>query len=116
MKLSNFKLHNSYLDPSVENYIMHGLPPGGFLTAVLAGDYEAAAECADAWNQLNLPHIMHRIEIGLPSQSIGSYEAINNWLNDIDGVRSTYVNQVNKIRVFNRLSGLPYNAYILDDS
>ena len=116
MKLSNFTLYNSYLDPCVENYIMHGLEPGGFSTAVLADDYEVADANADAWNKLNLPHIMHRINIGLPSQSIGSYEAINNWLNDIDGVRSTYVNQVNKIRVLNRLSGLPYNAYILDDS
>ena len=91
MKLSNFTLYNSYLDPCVENYIMHGLEPGGFLTAVLADDYGRAFETADSWNSRDLDNIMEAVAYACPEKASGSYEAVKDWCSDKDGRRSKYV-------------------------
>lgn len=90
LRYTNISTGNNYLDEGLENYLMHGLKPGGFLTAVLANDLFGAANRADHWNRQRLPEIVNEILHKVPSLAIGSYEAVDDWCKDTDGVRSTY--------------------------
>jgi hypothetical protein len=118
MRLKQFRLgNNEYVNGGLERYIMYGIPPGGFLTSLLAHDLPMAKARADHWNSKNFERIVKEIRhSGLPPEAVGSYEAISDWSNDKDGVRTVYTRRINELRLFNRLSGAPYNGYILDPS
>lgn len=65
---------------SFELYFQNGFAPGGFCTAVLANDLNAAAHKADPWNRANLCDIARWIQHNAPYGSWGSYEAVEGWL------------------------------------
>jgi len=113
MELANFSTGNDYLDPSIENYIMHGLQPGSFLTSAIAGNHDHAYMRADYWNKKNLTQIMQLLDCYLPPAAKGSYDAVDDWINDVDGRRTDYVLAVEKQRVLDRLSGEMYNNYLV---
>lgn len=100
-----FNTGNDLLDQSLENYIMHGFEPGGFLTSVLANDLFMAVGRADYWNKTNLHHIVHNVIHNMPSLSFGSYEAVTDWCRDADSRRSYYVEQLEKQRMLDIISG-----------
>jgi hypothetical protein len=81
---------NNLLDEALENYLMHGLEPGGFLTAVLANDLHMAVGRADHWNQDNLPRIVKEVTFKMPSIAWGSYAAVKDWCDNIAGCQSLY--------------------------
>jgi hypothetical protein len=81
---------NNLLDASLENYLMHGLEPGGFLTAVLANDLFMAVGRGDHWNRTNLNRIVGEICHKVPSQAYGSYAAVKDWCDNIAGCQSLY--------------------------
>jgi hypothetical protein len=85
---------NNLLDESLENYLVHGFEPGGFLTAVLANDLHMAVGRADYWNRDNLPHIVKEVTFKMPSIAWGSYAAVKEWCADKDGRRSYYAERV----------------------
>lgn len=68
---------------SINDYVVHGLEPGGFVTAVLANDLMEAVGRADMENRLTLHAICSYIynEIGISLH--GSYEAVKKHLNDV---------------------------------
>ena len=66
MKYLEFTTGNNYLDEALENYLMHGLKPGGFLTSVLANDLSLSISRADAWNKDNLPAIVNAVVYSVP--------------------------------------------------
>jgi len=65
---------------SLERYAKQGVPPGGFLRAVLANDLMEAVGRADIYNIHALPAICSYIYNGIPLDSWGSYEIVDNWI------------------------------------
>jgi hypothetical protein len=101
----NFNTGNNWLDESLENYLIHGLEPGGFLTAVLANDLFRAVGRADHWNKTNIHHIVVEINRVMPAMSFGSYDHVKDWLTDKGSRRSHYVGHLKKQRMMDILSG-----------
>ena len=101
----NFKTGNSTLDRSLDDYLMHGYQPGGFLIAVLSNDLFRAARCADHWNRDRIAHIAEEIQTVMPWNSYGDRQWVDEWIADKDGRRSAYAKQVEQQRVLDILSG-----------
>lgn len=70
----------SHMHGAVERYIMHGIPGGSFLNAVLSNDLQGAFARADLENQ----HAMHGwaqfIYNYLPASAHGSPEQVAEWI------------------------------------
>ena len=100
-----FNTGRDILDESLENYVMHGLQPGGFLTAVIANDLFRAVSRADHWSQKDLYKIAFEVSLHMPVHGCGSYDAVRDWIADKDGRRSHYVEHLKKQRMMDILSG-----------
>jgi hypothetical protein len=85
---------NNLLDEALENYLMRGFQPGGFLTAVLANDLFMAVGRGDHWNRTNLDRIVNEVVHKMPSIAWGSYAAVKDWCKDVDSRRSYYAERV----------------------
>jgi hypothetical protein len=101
----NFSTKNNYLDSTIENYLIYGLDPGSFATALLAGDLFLAAAKADHWNAVNLADIAKILYFNMPAGSIGSYDIVDAWIADKDNCRSVYARRMEKEYTFNVLKG-----------
>jgi hypothetical protein len=87
----NWNLRNRDLAQTLEDYLMRGYQPGGFTTAVLAGDLFSAVGRADHWNRPSIAEIASAVVNTCPSAAMGSYEAVEAWCRDEDQRRSKYV-------------------------
>ena len=96
---------NNYLDEALENYLMHGFEPGGFLTSVLANDLRLSVGRADHWNKNNLPSIVDAITYCVPDLAWGSYQRVKDWCNDKNGYRSAYADRKEKEYMWRILKG-----------
>lgn len=65
---------------ALERYILDGLEPGGFLTAVLANDLFGAVGKADHMNAYALKDICGWVYNYAPRNSWGSYEIVRKYL------------------------------------
>ncbi|MEO7387408.1 MAG: hypothetical protein ABIX37_10765 [Gammaproteobacteria bacterium] len=65
---------------SLDQYVEQGVPPGGFLYAVLSNDFKGAAGRADDENLANLPAYAAWLYNEAPSPCQGSKEAVEKWL------------------------------------
>lgn len=70
----------------LENYFYHGLQPGSFMTAMLRGDYEFAANLADEQNWRSIDEIRRFIEEQIPEDIRGNDRNMRAW---IYGTRSS---------------------------
>lgn len=105
MEYHNFTTGNSLLDQSVEYYLMYGLEPGGFITAVLSNNLFLAASRGDYINSQNLATITKAIWFNCPADSFGSLELVREWMRDKDGIRSRYAAIKEKEYTFRALKG-----------
>jgi hypothetical protein len=101
----NFSTGNSLLDESIENYLMHGLDPGGFLTAVLCNDLFLASGRADYHNRERLAEIAQTVYLNMPGWSFGNQQLVKDWIKDKDGRRSAYSLQKEKEYTWRSLKG-----------
>ena len=90
IRYTDINTGNNLLDESLENYLMYGYEPGGFLTSVLSNDLQLAISRADHWNQDRLPQIVKEVVWKMPRISWGSREAIKEWCSDKDGRCTQY--------------------------
>lgn len=81
---------------SIENYLLYGLPPGGFLTSVLTNNLYGAVASADYQNKDRIVDIVKWLTFAAPGGSYGNYEILNDWVNDTHGNRASYVAAVEK--------------------
>lgn len=81
---------------AIENYLIRGYEPGGFVTAVLCNDLFSATGKADHVNRANLWCIVTWIANNAPSASFGDYERMRNWLDDRDGCRTAFAETITK--------------------
>ena len=86
-----WNLRNIDLAQTLEHYLMRGFAPGGFTTAVLAGDLFGAVARADFWNKQAIAEIALAVLDNCPGAATGSYEAVEAWCSDKDQCRSRYV-------------------------
>ena len=96
---------NNYLDEALENYLMHGFEPGGFLTSVLANDLYLAVGRADHWNKKRLPEIVDAVTYCVPDLAWGSYQRVKDWCKDKNGYRSAYAARKEKEYTWRVLKG-----------
>lgn len=64
---------------AIEDYLINGLSPGSFISAVFANDLHRAAQCADVHNIASLGFIARWVATYAPAGSYGSYDAVDNW-------------------------------------
>lgn len=64
----------------VKRYILDGIPPGGFLTALLSNDFMGAAHKADDENAACLMGWARFLYNHVPGGSFGSPACFNAWL------------------------------------
>jgi len=65
---------------TIDNYVLRGWKPGGFVTAMLANDLKGACGAADSINKKYIWDICSYIYNNTPYQSQGSYQAVEDWL------------------------------------
>lgn len=88
---------------SMVNYLIHGLHPGGFATAMLANDLERALYNSDTHNRTVYWGIAIWVREELPSHAWGSYQAVEDWCADQDGRRTAYLTELEKKYVWRLL-------------
>ena len=80
----SFTFHGVALDDediaSITRYVEHGIPPGSFLTAVLANDFMKAVGRADSRNIHRLATWAAYIYNEIPGSCHGSYEIVKEWI------------------------------------
>lgn len=74
-----FHLIPGHMRQGIKDYILHGYPPGGFLTALLRNDFMSAAGKADSENAAALIGWARFLYNHVPSGSYGSPEAVERW-------------------------------------
>lgn len=67
-----------HMEQSVSDYLEFGLPPGGFLTGVLANDFKRAATAADHINVSRL-YDWAIFMCSIPQILQGSYDRVEAW-------------------------------------
>jgi len=89
---------------SIENYLLRGWAPGGYLESMLAHDYERAFACADTANRQTIWALQRWISESAPPQCHGSYAAISKWRDDLNGRRTDYVKELEQKAIWQKLS------------
>lgn len=64
---------------SLLRYFNYHYEPGGFVTSVLAMDYETANARADSWNKHFIDDIFRWVKDNMPEECYGSYEKVHAW-------------------------------------
>ena len=83
---------------NVYNYLVHGLPPGSFYTAVFANDFASAMAHSHPSNRVDtLKCLSGWIQSHMPEQAYGSYDAVEKWLGMSDDDRRTALEQAKLI-------------------
>lgn len=86
---------------SIENYVMYGYSPGGFVTSVLENNFVLAVVRADHMNQQYLHDIgMWLMNSEVPGICWGSPDAVRDWLDDKDNRRTDYSTHMEKKRMW----------------
>lgn len=93
-QLTKIETGNDYLDESIYDYLIYGLPPGSFTKAVLENNLLGAVNSADHFNAENLVHIVRQISYSMPLVAWGSPEKVKAWLSDEDGRRTQYSDDI----------------------
>ncbi len=68
-----------YMRSGIEDYLLHGLLPGSFLTAVLKNNLCEAVSAADDMNMLLIPSYVKLLYNHAPMDSWGSPEIVKRW-------------------------------------
>jgi len=88
---------------TITNYLIRGWAPGGFVESMIAKDYERALYCADTANRQMFWAIAMWINECTPPGSRGSYDAIEQWRDDLGGRRTEFVKNVEKDYIWKKL-------------
>jgi hypothetical protein len=90
---------------ALDNYFFRGWQPGGFLISILTNDLYGAVRSADYANK----HVIYEIvqwltlEPIVPKNSWGHEKLVSNWLYDVDGRRTKWVDMMEKLLIWETL-------------
>ena len=76
----NFERLPAHMQAGAERYIMRGVPPGHFLTAILCNDLAEAFNRADLDNQKAMKDWTMWLYNDIPTSAHGSPEAVKEWI------------------------------------
>lgn len=88
---------------SIENYLMYGYDPGGFMSAMFAGNLFSAASSADQANGPAMQEIANWIMHCAPVGSYGHRQNVRDWLQDKDGIRTKFADKMEKAYIIKKL-------------
>lgn len=88
---------------SIENYLLRGWLPGGYVESMLAHDYERAFACADTANRQTIWVLQRWIRDDAPPMCHGSYQAIDLWRDDVLGRRTAWITEQEKRVIWQKL-------------
>jgi len=100
--MKEFRLDYSYHNvpehtrEALENYFFHGYEPGRFVTAVLCNDLIAACTSCDHINRDSIVDIVKWIVHRAPMGAWGNQMAVADWIKDVGGRRTAYVDEFEK--------------------
>ena len=89
---------------SIENYLLRGWAPGGYVESMLAHDYERAFSCADTANRQTIWVLWRWLRDSAPPHCHGSYQAIDLWRDDVLGRRTAWITEQEKRVIWQKLS------------
>lgn len=77
-----------HMRDGIKYYVLHGIPGGGFLNAVLENDLFGAVTRTDHMNAYALKEIMRFLDTHTPRNCWGSREKVKNWTarGGLDGI------------------------------
>jgi hypothetical protein len=113
LKVSDYGLSNNpcwendiepNIQTAIENYLIYGWNPGSFTTALLANDLYRAAGSAHPAVLPALKSIVTWVVNVVPRESFGSYQAIDDWMNDKDNRRTIFTKQVSERIMWRKLN------------
>lgn len=76
----NLKIIPEAMRDVVFNYVVYGLAPGHFLTAVLTNNLREAVQRGDQYNAAHLQDYVKFFYWSVPMECWGSEEAVTKWL------------------------------------
>ena len=100
-----FEMLPQHTQEALDNYLLDGYEPGGFLTAVIVDDWDTALRSADFANKSRFWYVCTWVREIMPKESIGSHQKIKDWCRDKDGIRSAHRDQAEKDYEWRTLSG-----------
>ena len=77
---ADWSLIPGHMRGAVQRYVMHGMQPGSFLTAVLTNDLSEAFSRADDDNAAAMQGWVRFLYNYVPSNCKGSAELVNAWI------------------------------------
>lgn len=87
----NWEVEKEYFDP-IYNYLVHGYSPGGFFTAVLAGDWFGAIQRSHPGNNIqSLKNVSGWITECVPAIAYNSYKNVEAWCEMTDDQRRPWL-------------------------
>jgi hypothetical protein len=92
------------IQTAIENYLLYGWSPGSFTTALLANDLYKASGSAHPAVLPELKHIVTWVVNVIPRESYGNYQAVNDWMNDVDDRRTLFAEEVSKRIMWRQLN------------
>ena len=90
---------------ALDNYFLRGYEPGGFLTSVLTNNLYGAVSSADIANRHAIYEIVKWLTNDpiVPIHSWGTKDHVSNWLDDIGGIRTKFVEKMEKEYIWKTL-------------
>ena len=88
---------------SMENYLLRGWAPGGYVESMLAHDYERAFACADTANRQTIWVLWRWLRDDAPPLCHGSYRDIDLWRDDVGGRRTAWITEQEKRFIWKKL-------------
>lgn len=98
-------IFHSYMIQGLENYILHGIPPGRYTECLLTGNLYGIVGAADHLNRNKVYDQAEWIAQNLPVMMYGSVEKYRDWINDKDNLRSKYRETVETNHMWRILQG-----------
>jgi hypothetical protein len=92
-----------HIQLALEEYIIHGYPPGSFVTAVLCNNLIKAACSCDYLNQQYLIDIAKWVFHAAPIGCWGDERTIARWVADTDQIRTNFVVPLQKQKMWEML-------------
>lgn len=94
----------SHTRVAIEDYLIRGYSPGSFVSAVMANDFVRAATSCDHINRESLTHIARWVFSSAPSSAWGSRQIVQDWLDDVNDIRTEYSTEIEKRFIWKKLN------------
>lgn len=92
---------------ALDSYFLKGYEPGGFLMSILTNNLYGAVTSADVANRHAIWEIVKWLTTDpiVPIHSWGTKEHVSNWLDDVRGIRTKFVDKMEKEYIWETLKG-----------